>query len=484
LPEFSASGEPYRLFQAIKLEYKDVDDIQRRYTIKTLDDVVREGQQLPEERLREYLDTFNDVSSELEKKGILSAYDRGMKFMMGLPPFLRIRVGERLHFNPLDPETVRYKDCYTKAVEMVRDRRNLRELDSYSQEGTSSRPYPGHRSVLRPPQQSEPHKPEPIPVQQNDDDLIRKFMGLNISMNEVRSRMHDADRIQQENEELRMRLNERHPAQRGVLNVNALGSRYSGPPRGNINPDERKCFMCWNETGSNGERFPHHTHVTDCPLYGRLFADGICWYDSDNEDRSKRGLYWGVPMGKGMRIRCNSQEPFWKQVVAKGRGTEYDVDPMAREEYRRRLESNRPKLNPESYGRDIPKGRGNVHASVSAVEVMNEDFEDLGRLTYEELAATVDEEDRYVVDSLAIEATAIESNAVLTRSKARKEAESAQELIRDRQRREAKYARPKHAKPALLVENNDDVEMDVRSGENRDQIRKAAQYQYFSDTDS
>jgi hypothetical protein len=187
LPEFTASGEPSRLFRAIKLEYKDVDDIQRRYTIKTLDDVVREGQQLPEERLREYLDTFNDVSSELEKKGILSAYDRGMKFMMGLPPFLRVRVGERLHFNPLDPETVRYKDCYAKAVEIVRDRRNLRELESYSQEGTCSRPPPGHKSILRPSQQGELPKPEPVPVQQNDDDLIRKFMGLNISMNEVRS---------------------------------------------------------------------------------------------------------------------------------------------------------------------------------------------------------------------------------------------------------------------------------------------------------
>jgi hypothetical protein len=474
MPEFQE--ERFRLpgfIKALKFQYRDHDDIQRRYTIKSLDEAVREGALLPEQRLEEFLDKFHDISAELADRGILSPYDRGIKFMRGLPSPMRQRIGERHHFNPMDPESVDYRQYYQTAIRMYRDRKNIRELDGENpHEPTSSQPSSreqGGRTILtRPSMPHQDHQPE--------DDLVSKFLGLQLNASEVRSRLNKADQIQKENEELRRILDSNNPPSRQPyrsnfnqiqgFGVNAMDARYGRGRYPNSSKDQRKCFMCWNEPGVNGEVFPHHSHVKDCPLYGRFMEIRTCWYDSDNEDRSKRGLYWGIPYGKGMRIPLKSYEPYWKQVVELSKGTEYDANVENREAYLQRLERSRPQMDPESYSRttQAPSTLGTAASPAvdfNVIDVINDGFEDFGRLTYEELAATVEEEERFVVDSHALSAEILDVAAVKTRAQTRRETDDARAILKERQQKESKYAKPKRMKPAAMVPHPEVMDYDM-----------------------
>jgi hypothetical protein len=82
-----------RLYKALRFQYRERDDYQQKYTVKRLDEVVREGSLLPDDRLEEYLDAFHDISTGLASRGVLSRYDRGVKFMKGLPKPFRNKVG-------------------------------------------------------------------------------------------------------------------------------------------------------------------------------------------------------------------------------------------------------------------------------------------------------------------------------------------------------------------------------------------------------
>lgn len=516
-----------RFYRALRFQYRDRDEFQQKYTVKRLDEVVREGSQLPDDRLEEYLDLFHDISTELTLRGILSRYDRGVKFMKGLPRHFRAKIGERHHFNPMDPETVDYQLYFDTALRSYRDRRNIQELDD--------------EPVTRWAQPSrEPERPAAVmpsnPVyvsttanaqRKNEDDLVNQFMGLHLNASEVRSRLNETDRMRQEIEDLRRQLSSQ-PAERSIRNqivdptavsaerrggifpnpyraqvevdLNAIGPRY-GYSRGQRSfEDAGRCFMCWNEPGPNGEAFPLHDHVKDCPIYGRFFELGVCWYDSDQEDRRLRGLYWGRPFAKGMRIQCNRREPYWKQVVAKSKGSAYDVDLEARKAYLEKMERSRPQMDPHSFDRmdrghvqpaDSQEANGKAEAAIHVVDILNDDFEDFGRLTYEELAVTIEEEDApegYIVGANAINAEVLDASAAVTRSKAKKGSESAREILLERQRKEAKFAKPKHMRPAAIVQDTEDmdyaadadVEESVLSGEVRSQggepIQKAVRF--------
>jgi hypothetical protein len=229
--------------------------------------------------------------------------------------------------------------------------------------------------------------------------------------------------------------------------------------------------MCWNEPGPNGEAFPLHDHVKDCPLYGRFFELGVCWYDSDQEDRRLRGLYWGRPLAKGMKIQCNRREPYWKQVVAKSKGSAYDVDLEARKAYLEKMERSHPQMDPHSFDRtdrgriqpaDSQEANRKAETAVHVVDILNDDFEDFGRLTYEELAVTIEEVDApgdgYIVGTNAIDAEVLDASAVVTRSKTKKASESARDILLERQRKEAKFAKPKHMRPAAIVQDTEDMD--------------------------
>jgi hypothetical protein len=109
----------------LRLEYRDRDEFQQKYTVRRLDEVVREGTKLPDNRLEEYLDMFHDISTELTERGILSSYDRGVKFMKGLPKHFRQRISERHHFNPVEPESIDYQRYFDTALKSYRDCRNI-----------------------------------------------------------------------------------------------------------------------------------------------------------------------------------------------------------------------------------------------------------------------------------------------------------------------------------------------------------------------
>jgi hypothetical protein len=72
---------------------------------------------------------------------------------------------------------------------------------------------------------------------------------------------------------------------------------------------------------------------------------------------------------------------------------------------------------------------------------------------------TMEEEDShgegssFIVGANAIDAEVLDAAAAVTRSKTKKASESAREILLDRQRKEAKFAKPKHMKPAAIVQD-------------------------------
>ena len=513
MPEYRERNFDLEVFyKALRFQYRDRDEFQQKYTVKRLDDAVREGCQLTEDRLEEYLDLFHDISTELTARGVLSRYDRGVKFMKGLPSHLRVRIGERHHFNPMDPESVDYEAYFQTAMRFYRDRRNIRELEDEPTVRQSNEA----RGLDRPARSFQQEKTYPAAgaseaQKRVEDDLVRQFMGLQLNASEVRSRLNEADEMRREIEDLRRQLNGRptdrgarnqvvdpkvtHPGWRGILpnpwkttvDVDSLGPRYGGSKSYGGYADSQKCYMCWNEPGPGGEVFPLHSHVKDCPIYGHLFEIGTCYYNSDQFERIKRGLYWGRPLGKGMRIGCRREEPYWKQVVQRSKGSEYDVNLKDREAYLERLERSRPQMDPHSFDRSNtgPQNPGvtpqetisKTETGMMIVDVLNDDFEDFGRLTYEELAVTMEEEDAFmVVGANTLDAEVLDASAMVTRSKSKRGADSAREVLQDRQQKEAKFAKAKHIRPAAIVHDSGDmdyeVDMDIEKGVRSDALTR------------
>ena len=96
-------------YKALHFQYWDRDKFQQKYTVKRLDDAVKEGCQLTEDRLEEYLDLFYNISTELTVYSVLLRYNCSVKFIKGLPLYLKIRISKRHYFNLIDPESVNYK---------------------------------------------------------------------------------------------------------------------------------------------------------------------------------------------------------------------------------------------------------------------------------------------------------------------------------------------------------------------------------------
>jgi hypothetical protein len=487
MPEYQEERFQLNTFyKALRLQYRDRDSFQQKYTIRKLDEIVRDGCKLPEGRLEEYLDMFHDISEELAERGILSRYDRGVKFMRGLPPHLRTRVGERHHFNPLDPESVDYAQYYQTAQRIYTDRKNIQELNEDTSSAKEEAQHPLQHGTATKSQSAR---------KDGEEELVRQFMGLKVNLSEVKSHLHEVASLRREVEGLRIQLEERpsdrthrnqvvdprireHRGRGGVLptpwgnheiGVNAYNQR-SGYSSGRALPrDQWKCYMCGNEPGPGGQRFPDHSHVRDCPIYGQFFQIGTCWYDSDNEDPRARGLYWGKSYEKGMRIRCNRESPYWRQVVEMSKGTAYDVNLQDREAYFKALRDTYPKMDANSFSRVIPgqdeeNSSDSNTANVRAVDVWGGDFQEPGRITYEELAVTLEEEQEHSLIANVHAIDALDSNAVVTRSKAKGIAEGAREILQRRQLREAKFARAKHPRHAAIVQEEDEAE-DVEMGE-------------------
>ena len=494
MPEYRESGFKLEAFyKALRFEYRDRDDFQQKYTVKRLDEVVREGCRLPDERLEEYLDLFHDISTELANRGILSRYDRGIKFMKGLPKHFRARIGERHHFNPMDPESVDYQLYFDTALKSYRDRRNIQELDDEPSVQWKAPTRETERPIVPIQPSSGYTSNAPVIRQREEDDLVTQFLGLSLNASEVRSRINESDRLRKEIEDLRRQLTAQSTdrstrnqvvdptfgsleGRKGIypspwggqveVDVNSMGPRYGGYRGQRGQTDYDKCFMCWNEPGPNGETFPQHSHVKDCPIYGRFLEIGTCWYDSEQEDRRRRGLYWGRPLGKGMKIRTIRDEPYWKQVVAMSKGSEYDVNLQDRKVYLERMEKSRPQMDPHSFDRadrgqvrltELTEPSAKTETGIRVVDIWNDDFEDFGRLTYEELAVTIEEEDATEAEFI-VDASALDANAVVTRSKAKKVPEGAREILLERHRNEAKFAKPKHVKPAVIAQDAEDMD--------------------------
>jgi hypothetical protein len=101
------------------------------------------------------------------------------------------------------------------------------------------------------------------------------------------------------------------------------------------------------------------------------------------------------------------------------------------------------------------------------VDIWNNDFEDFGRLTYEELAVTIEEEDT-VEDRFIVNTATLDTNTVMTRSRAKKGQTNVQELLQEHQRKEAKFTKAKHTKPATIVQEVNDI--DCPSDTNMDRL--------------
>jgi hypothetical protein len=94
---------------------------------------------------------------------------------------------------------------------------------------------------------------------------------------------------------------------------------------------------------------------------------------------------------------------------------------------------------------------------IIVVDIWNNDFEDFRRLIYEELAVIIEEEDT-VEDRFIVNTAVLDTNTVMTRSRAKKGQTNTQELLQERQRKEAKFTKAKHTKPATIVQEVDDID--------------------------
>ena len=64
------------------------------------------------------------------------------------------------------------------------------------------------------------------------------------------------------------------------------------------------------------------------------------------------------------------------------------------------------------------------------VDMLNNDFKDLGRLTYKELAITIEEEDAFMVVSVnTLDTEVLDTLAIVTRSKSKRGADSAHKVL-------------------------------------------------------
>ena len=75
--------------------------------------------------------------------------------------------------------------------------------------------------------------------------------------------------------------------------------------------------------------------------------------------------------------------------------------------------------------------------------MINDGFEDFGRLTYKELEATIKEEDHVVVDLHAMGAELLDIAIVKTYSQTKEEADNARRILKACQQKESKFAKLK-----------------------------------------
>jgi hypothetical protein len=110
------------------------------------------------------------------------------------------------------------------------------------------------------------------------------------------------------------------------------------------------------------------------------------------------------------------------------------------------------------------------------VDIWNDDFEDFGRLIYEELAVTIEEEDT-VKDRFIVNTAALDTNTIITRSRAKKGQTNIQELLQEHQRKEAKFTKAKYTKPAAIVQkvNNIDCPSNMNMYRLSEQVEEAGQ---------
>jgi hypothetical protein len=214
MTEYRESGfNLERFYKALRFQYRDRDEFQQKYTVRRLDEVVREGAKLPDNRLEEYLDMFYDISTELTERGILSSYDRGVNFMKGLPKHFLI--GERHQFNPVEPESIDYQRYFDSALKSYRDRRNIQELEDAPSVQWAPAAKEPERPTMTTQQGSAYPTAAPTVLRREEDDLVSQFMGLRINASEVRRRLNEADYMRREIEDLRILRNqkarENHP---------------------------------------------------------------------------------------------------------------------------------------------------------------------------------------------------------------------------------------------------------------------------------
>jgi hypothetical protein len=55
----------------------------------------------------------------------------------------------------------------------------------------------------------------------------------------------------------------------------------------------------------------------------------------------------------------------------------------------------------------------------------------------------------------------VDAAVVVTRSKTKKASESAREILMERQRKEAKFAKPKYVKPAAIIQEAEDMDYTI-----------------------
>jgi hypothetical protein len=136
---------------------------------------------------------FHDILTELTEHRILSRYDRGVKFMKGLPKHLMIRVRERYHFNPMDPDSVNYNKCFETTSLIYCDRQNIQELDNEPSVQWSEPAQEGERPAM-PLHHRPAYLPNTLDTQKKEeDDLVQQFMGLHLNASKVRSQLNKAD---------------------------------------------------------------------------------------------------------------------------------------------------------------------------------------------------------------------------------------------------------------------------------------------------
>ena len=127
-------------------------------------------------------------------------------------------------------------------------------------------------------------------------------------------------------------------------------------------------------------------------------------------------------------------------MVQQSKGSEYNVNLKDREAYLKQLERSRPQIDPHSFDQSNtgPQNPGitpqetitKTETEIIIVDILNNDFEDFGRLTYEELAVTIEEEDAFiVVGTNTLDTKVLDTSAIVTKSKSKRGADSTHEVL-------------------------------------------------------